>query len=90
MKGLLTAVVVLLSLVFTAGVALAVVLVFAGPHSDILPSWLQIVVGALGWLAVIAVPIVVGKATWRRLHRNGVAQQGAPGDGPPPAGSARP
>ena len=88
MKHLVTAVAVLISIVVTAGVALAVVLVFAGPHSDILPAWLQGVVFVLGWAAVIAVPILVGKTTWRHLNR-GVAQQGAPGDVPRPAGSGR-
>jgi hypothetical protein len=75
MKGFLTAVASLLSLIVTAGVALACVLVLAGPHSDILPSWLQSVVFILGWAAVIGVPIAVGRFTWRRLHQSGVAQQ---------------
>lgn len=71
MKVLLTAVASLISLVITAGVALACVLVLAGPHSDILPTWLQVVVFILGWVAVIGVPVGVGRFTWRRLHRTG-------------------
>ena len=70
-KVLLTALAALISLVVTAGVALACVLVLAGPHSDILPSWLQVVVFILGWVAVIGVPIAAGAFTWRRLHRTG-------------------
>jgi len=75
MKGFITVVATLLSLIVTAGVALGCVLVLAGPHSDILPSWLQGVVFVFGWAAVIAVPITVGRFTWRRLHQAGVAQQ---------------
>ncbi len=81
MKRLLTTLAILFSFVATAGVALVIVLVFAGPHSDILPSWLQPVVVVLGWVAVIAIPALVGRAIWRRLNRN-VAQQGVHGDDP--------
>jgi hypothetical protein len=81
MKGLLTAVAVLVSFVLTAGIALALVLVFAGPHSDILPKWSQWVVVVLGWVTVIGVPFIAGRSTWRRLHRGGVAREGAQGDG---------
>jgi hypothetical protein len=63
------------SLVVTAGVGFVVVIVFAGPHSDILPSWLQVIVFAAAWIAVIAIPTLVARATWRRLHVG--AQQAA-------------
>ena len=87
MKAFITAMASLFSLIVIAGVAAVCVLFLAGPHSDILPSWLQVVVIILGWIAVIGVPIAVGAFTWRRLHQTSVIQQGPPGDGPRSAGS---
>jgi hypothetical protein len=43
------------------------VILFAGPHSDLLPSVLQPPVLILGWLTVLAGPVLVARAVWRRV-----------------------
>ena len=54
------------TLLAVAGLALAVVIVFAGPHSDMLPAPLQIVVYVAGWAAILVVPFLAARAVWRR------------------------
>lgn len=44
-------------------------LVLAGPHSSLLPSFLQPLALALAWGALLLVPIVVARVTWMRLGR---------------------
>jgi hypothetical protein len=61
----------LLALVVVACVAFVVVIVLAGPHSGLLPFWLEGVVGAAGWLAVLVVPALLARKVWRRFVRNG-------------------
>lgn len=77
-KTLLTFLSAVASLVVTAGVGLVVVIVFAGPHSDILPSWLQVVVFAASWIAIVAIPALIARPTWRRLHAGVRRGAGAP------------
>lgn len=67
-KWLLTLLAFVGTLVVTAAIAFVVVIVFAGPHSDLLPSFLQPVVFIAGWLAVLGVPFIAARATWRRLR----------------------
>jgi hypothetical protein len=58
-----------LSLVVVAAVAFVVVIVFAGPHSGLLPGWLEAVLLGLGWLAVLILPALAAFAVWRRMGR---------------------
>jgi hypothetical protein len=53
-------------LAVAAVLAFVAVMVFAGPHSDILPGPLQVVVYLAGWAAVLALPILAARAVWRR------------------------
>lgn len=54
------------SLAAVAAVSFLIVLVLAGPHAGLLPSWLEAVVLGLGWLAVLVLPVLVARAVWRR------------------------
>jgi len=59
----------LLSLAVIAAAAFIVVLVIAGPHAGLLPSWLEPVVLGLGWVAVRALPIRTARKVWRRFRK---------------------
>ncbi len=69
-KILSTILAYLLALVVVACIAFVVVIVLAGPHSGLLPYWLEGVVGAAGWLAVLVLPILLARKVWRRFARN--------------------
>lgn len=66
LKYLIPALVYLASLVAVAALAFAVVLVLAGPHSDLLPPAVQIAVIVLGWLSVLILPIVCAFQVWKK------------------------
>ena len=51
MRWLLTLLVWVITVAVLAPVCFIVTMVLAGPHSSILPSWLQPLVLALGWIA---------------------------------------
>jgi hypothetical protein len=70
MKYLATALAYLLSLLVIAAVSLAIVLLVAGPHSGLLPAWLEPWVLGLGWLVILFVPVLVARKVWRRLDRS--------------------
>jgi hypothetical protein len=65
-----TAVAYIASLVVVAALTFFTVLVLAGPHAGLLPSWLELVVLGLGWLAVFVLPVLAARAVWRRLGRS--------------------
>lgn len=67
MRILLTMAAYLVSLALVAVAAFFVVMVLAGPHSDLLPGWLAAVVLPLGWLAVLVLPALSARLAWRRL-----------------------
>lgn len=56
-----------LTLIATVVVAAIVVLVVVGPHTGLLPPALETIVLAVGWLAVIVVPLLVARRVARRL-----------------------
>jgi hypothetical protein len=60
----------LLALAVVACIAFVVVIVLAGPHSGLLPFWLEGVVGAAGWLSVLVLPILLARKVWRRFARD--------------------
>jgi hypothetical protein len=49
-----------------APVCFFVTLLLAGPHSSMLPSVVQPAVLVLGWLVLLAAPLLVARAVWRR------------------------
>lgn len=57
------------SLLIVAPTAFLAVMLVAGPHSGLLPDWAEGAVLALGWLAVLIVPLLIARAVWRRLER---------------------
>lgn len=71
MKVFLTAIVYAASLALVAASAFFVVIVLAGPHSGLLPEWLEAVVLGLGWLAVLILPALMARSAWRRMTTKG-------------------
>lgn len=69
MRIVLTGIAYLLALGLVGAGAFAVVIVVAGPHAGILPSFLEPVVLGLGWLAVLIVPIRIARSVWMRLAK---------------------
>ena len=69
MRWLLALLAWLGSLVLLAPLCFFAAIVLAGPHSSILPSFLQPLVLVLGWAGVLVVPVVVARAVWRRVGR---------------------
>ncbi len=59
------------SLAVVAAVAFFLVILLAGPHSDWLPGGLQAVVILLGWVSVLALPVLAARSVWRWLARRG-------------------
>ena len=68
----LTACLYLLSLVVVAAIVFVVVIVLAGPHAGIFPAAIEVVVLALGWMAVLVAPALAGWKVWQRLGRSRV------------------
>ena len=69
MRWLLTLLAWLVSTIVLAPVCFVVVIVLAGPHSSMLPSWIQPAVLILGWLVLLVGPLLVARAVWRRGAR---------------------
>lgn len=65
-KYIATALAYVVSLAVVVVLAFFTVLVLAGPHAGLLPSWLEPVVLAIGWLAVLVLPVLVARLVWRR------------------------
>lgn len=60
----------LFALAVTVPLAFFAVLILAGPHSGLLPGWLEAVVLGLGWLAVLLIPPWVAYRVWRRVSHS--------------------
>lgn len=71
MRGFLTGLTYIVSLLVVAALSLGIVLLVAGPHSGLLPGWLEGVVLALGWVAIFLVPMLPTRWVWRRLGARG-------------------
>lgn len=67
MRIIATIVTYLLSLVVIGALTIFIVLVVAGPHSGLLPHWLESVVLGLGWLVILMAPAFVARKVWRRF-----------------------
>lgn len=70
MKVVATAVAYMVSLAVVAALSFFAVLIFAGPHAGLLPSWLEPVVLGIGWLAILVLPVLVARVVWRRIGRS--------------------
>jgi len=71
MRGFLAGLTYIVSLLVVAALSLGVVLVVAGPHSGLLPGWLEGIVLAVGWIAIFLVPMMPTRWVWRRLAGRG-------------------
>ena len=69
MRFVIVALAYIASLLLTAVVAFFAVIFVAGPHSDVLPGWLQTPALLLGCALVIAVPVLIARRVWRALSR---------------------
>ena len=65
MRWLLTLLTWVITVAVLAPVCFIVTMVLAGPHSSILPSSLQPLVLALGWMAFLVGPVLAARAVWR-------------------------
>jgi hypothetical protein len=52
-----------------APICFFVAVILAGPHSSMLPSFLQPAVLVLGWLTLLIAPLWVARRVWRRTRR---------------------
>lgn len=68
---LVTAIAYILCLAAVAALSFVIVLLLAGPHAGLLPSWLEPVILGLGWLAVFILPILAARGVWRRFGNAG-------------------
>lgn len=64
---LLTGLVWLVSVLLTAALTFAGVMLVAGPHAGLLPPWLEAPVLAGGWVIILVLPVWISHRTWRRL-----------------------
>jgi hypothetical protein len=62
----ITILAVVAAAVVTVPVAFFAVLFLVGPHGGALPTSLRTFTLVLGWIAVIAAPVLVGRWAWRR------------------------
>ena len=69
MRVLLAGVAYLAALAVVGALALLVVMVLAGPHSDLLPGAAQGMVLIVGWLAVLVIPAMPARRVWRRAGK---------------------
>lgn len=68
MKYIYTALAYIVGLIAVAAVASLAVLFLVGPHSGVLGEWAYFPVLALGWMAVIVLPVLFARWMWRRLR----------------------
>ncbi len=69
MRVLLTGLAYLAVLAVVGVLAFCVVLVLAGPHSDVLPGAAQVAALIAGWLAILVIPALAARLVWRRTDR---------------------
>ncbi|ANX03139.1 hypothetical protein [Immundisolibacter cernigliae] len=66
---MLAGVAYLAALAVVGALALLVVMVLAGPHSDLLPGAAQGGVLIVGWLVVVVIPAMAARQVWRRAGK---------------------
>ncbi|MDF3031862.1 MAG: hypothetical protein K0R03_2420 [Moraxellaceae bacterium] len=70
MKWLIALGVYIVGVTLTGLTSLFVVLLLAGPHSDLLPDSMEIAVIMLGWMFVLVVPALAARSALRRYGSN--------------------
>ena len=70
MKWLIAFGVYIVGVTLTGLTSLFVVLLLAGPHSDLLPDSMEIVVIMLGWMFVLVVPALAARSALLRYDSN--------------------
>jgi hypothetical protein len=68
MRAVLTAITWLVATALFVPVCFFAAIVLAGPHSSILPSFIQPAVLLLAWVVVVAGPILIARVVWRRQN----------------------
>jgi hypothetical protein len=68
-RFLATALAYVASLVGITLAAFFLVILLAGPHAGLPPS-LETVVLALGWLAILILPVLVARSVWCRFSKS--------------------
>jgi hypothetical protein len=71
---LVAVVVWLLATAILAPVCFFATIFLAGPHSSILPGFLQPVVVLLGLAVLLVTPLWIARAAWRRVGRSAVVE----------------
>lgn len=66
MRVLLTVIGWLVATAILVPVCFFAAIVLAGPHSSVLPSFIQPAVLFIGWVVVLAGPILIARLVWRR------------------------
>lgn len=69
MRWLLAVATWLIAVVVLAPVLFFVTMILAGPHSSVLPSWMQPAVLVLGWAAFLAGPVFAARMMWKWRRR---------------------
>jgi hypothetical protein len=77
MKWLVTIAAYVVTMLLTAPAAFFAILLLAGPEANLLPDFLEMLVIALGWIAVLLVPVAAATAVWRRWERRRPSTAGA-------------
>jgi hypothetical protein len=67
MRIALTIIAGLVAAAVLAPVCFFAALILAGPHSSLLPSFIQPVVLVVGWIIFLATPMWIASRVWRRL-----------------------
>lgn len=71
MRFVVAALAYLAALAVVAPLVFLAVLVLAGPHADLVPSWLQPPIVVTGWAVILVVPALISRGVWRRSRRTG-------------------
>jgi hypothetical protein len=71
MRWLLTVLAWTVSFAVLAPACFIGVMVLAGPHSSVLPAFLQPVVLVVGWVVILAAPMLIARTVWCRSGRSG-------------------
>ena len=74
MRWLFAVVVWLLATAILAPVCFFATIFLAGPHSSILPDFLQPVVALLSLAVLLVTPLWLARAAWRRAGRSAVVE----------------
>jgi hypothetical protein len=64
----------LLATAILAPVSFFATIILAGPHSSILPGFLQPVVALLAVAVLLVTPLWLARAAWRRIGRSAVVE----------------